>query len=199
MELRRLLPLCWKMLSLRWGVSWPTSTTCTCSRGALHLTAYFGPMGTRLLISGGPLIKYKSITLRLHNKVWLTITNNTWSEDVWTIVTEIQESELCDQKDSQRASHPPLWFQEIIIHVFLCYAWSALRTVRWDWRMQQNFEASVKSFWSEVFENSMTQWSLMKKPGRCENVTLAPQRCYQCPFQCIYVSVERELKRSLNS
>lgn len=181
------------MLSLCWGVSWPTSTTCTCSRGALHLTAYFGPMGTRLLISGGPLIKYKIITLRLHNKVRLTITNNTWSEDVWTIVTEIQESgirALWSERFPESLTPPTAIFQVIIIHVFLCYAWYALRNVRWDWRMQQNFEDSVKSFWFEVFENSMTQWSLMKKPGRCENVTLAPQRCYQCPFQCIYVCWE---------
>lgn len=185
------------MLSLRWGVSWPTSTTCTCSRGALHLTAYFGPIGTRLLISGGPLIKHKIITLRLHK---FTITNNTWSENVWTIVTEIQESgirALWSERFPESLTPPTAIFQVIIIHVFLCYAWYALRNVRWDWRMQQNFEDSVKSFWFEVFENSMTQWSLIKKTWQMWDCYLGSSKMLSMPismYLCVsWEGVKREM------
>lgn len=46
---------CPNMVSLLWEASCPTSTTCTCWMAALHFMVYLGPMGTRLLISGGPL------------------------------------------------------------------------------------------------------------------------------------------------
>lgn len=40
--------LCW--------LSGPTSTTWVCSKGAHHFTEYLGPTGTRLLMSGAPLV-----------------------------------------------------------------------------------------------------------------------------------------------
>lgn len=43
-------------LSLLCSVSWPTSTTSVCIRGQHHFTVYFGPTGTRVLTSGGPLM-----------------------------------------------------------------------------------------------------------------------------------------------
>lgn len=52
----RLLAFCWKTASLPWQVSWPTSATCTCCKGALHFMVYLGPTGTRLLMSGDPLV-----------------------------------------------------------------------------------------------------------------------------------------------
>lgn len=53
MELWRLFVLTFSVLC---RLSCPTSTTWVCSRGALHFTVYLGPTGTRLLMSGGPLV-----------------------------------------------------------------------------------------------------------------------------------------------
>lgn len=55
----RLAPLCVKTMSLLWEPSCPTSTTCTCCKGALHFMVYLGPTGTRLLISGDPLVEMR--------------------------------------------------------------------------------------------------------------------------------------------
>lgn len=54
-----LAPLCWNKVSLLCAPSCPTSTTCTCCKGALHFIVYLGPTGTRLLISGGPLVEMR--------------------------------------------------------------------------------------------------------------------------------------------
>lgn len=43
-------------LSLLCRMSCPTSTTWVCSSGAHHFTVYLGPTGTKLLMSGGPLV-----------------------------------------------------------------------------------------------------------------------------------------------
>lgn len=53
-ELRR-LPM--TTLSLFCRLSRPTSTTWVCSRGAHHFIVYLGPTGTKLLMSGGPLVE----------------------------------------------------------------------------------------------------------------------------------------------
>lgn len=52
-----LAPAFWMtMLSLSYVLfSCPTSTTCTWGRAVFHFTTYFGPKGTRLLISSWPL------------------------------------------------------------------------------------------------------------------------------------------------
>lgn len=60
------------ILSLLCRLSCPTSTTWVCSRGVHHFTVYLGPTGTRLLMSGGPLVDKHIVDVKWSVKITLS-------------------------------------------------------------------------------------------------------------------------------
>lgn len=117
-----LAPLCWKKVSLLCAPSCPTSTTCTCCKGALHFIVYLGPTGTRLLISGGPLVEVKRKKMR----EFMSLKENNLRE-IWSLF-------VCCYRDYTHNSNGGYALWNITRMSLYDHPCSPLKLYPWLWR-----------------------------------------------------------------